>query len=161
MRLLTPYLFEVIEHSSIFLCEECHSYSCLPCPTCATNTMCVVLNVLSHVIVDHIGHVPVGGEHTGDGTSLIPLWLVCSTFRGTWCSPDINASTCHVCGHQDVLSPLLQASQSILPAKQLAKCYTWQWEYCLLHTVGPHFVGYVIFIYQFFVHYGFQCMREM
>ena len=54
LSILWVYLFEVIVDAHIFLCEEGHSYTSLSSSSCATNAMCVVLNVLGHVIVDHI-----------------------------------------------------------------------------------------------------------
>ena len=54
LSVLCVYLLEVIVHAHIFLCEEGHSYTSLSSSSCATDTVCVVLNVLGHVIVDHI-----------------------------------------------------------------------------------------------------------
>ena len=55
-------------------------------------------------------------------------------------SPDIDASACHIRGHQDVLGPLLQASQSILPAGQIMKCIDTIYR---LHRHWGYTSGYV------------------
>ena len=65
-RAIQKESLEIVEQGRVFLGEKRDGNSGLAGTTCSSNPVCVVLDALGHVIVDHHGDIP--GEGGGGST---------------------------------------------------------------------------------------------